>query len=159
MGVALGGMAWCTMSDPMSRRSFLSTGWKVGAGLIAIAGLVTTWDFIRPRASAGFAAIVSTIAPEAVGDGVVPVPEAKGYLVAVDDEVIALSEVCTHLSCRVPWVAENNRFECPCHGSKFMKDGTYIEGPAPRGMDQYATEVVDGVIEIDTTDVIQGEPA
>jgi cytochrome b6-f complex iron-sulfur subunit len=141
----------------MSRRSFLTTAWKVSAGLLAAAGLITTWDMLKPHLAAGFDALVKTVAPDAVPtSGVLEVPEARGYLVKTDDDIVALSEVCTHLGCRVPYIDENDRFECPCHGSKFTREGNYIEGPAPRGMDEYATEVVEGVIEIDTSDVIQG---
>ena len=148
------------MSD-ISRRSVLSTAWKVGFGLLAAAGVVTTWDLLKPTLAAGFEAIVRTVTPDAVPSaGVLEVPQARGYLVKVDEEeVLALSEVCTHLGCRVPYIDENGQFECPCHGSKFTREGNYIEGPAPRGMDEYAIEVVDGVIEIDTTDVIAGPAA
>ena len=141
----------------MTRRSFLSTAWKVGFGLLAAAGVVTSWDLLKPHLAAGFDAVVRTIKPDAVpATGVVEVRDARGYLVNIDGDILAFSEVCTHLGCRVPFVDENDRFECPCHGSKCTRAGDYIEGPAPRGMDGYATEVVDGVIEIDTTDVIPG---
>ena len=146
------------MSD-LSRRSFLSTTWKVGFGLLAAAGVITTWDLLKPTLAAGFDVIVKTVAPEAVpSSGVLEVPKARGYLVKTEDDVLALSEVCTHLGCRVPYIDENTRFECPCHGSKFTREGNYIEGPAPRGMDEYATEVVDGVILVDTSEVIAGPP-
>ena len=52
---------------------------------------------------------------------------------------MALYAVCTHLGCLPKWVDVNNRFECPCHGSKFQKTGLYIEGPAPRSMDRFRT--------------------
>ncbi len=143
----------------VTRRSFLSTTWKVGFGLLAAAGAVTSWDLLKPRLAAGFDAIVRTIAPDAVPEtGVVEVREARGYLVNIDGDVVAFSEVCTHLGCRVPYIDENDRFECPCHGSKFTREGCYIEGPAPRGMDHLATEVVEGIIEIDTTEVTKGSP-
>ena len=142
----------------LSRRSFLSTAWKVGFGLLVAAGAVTSWDMLKPQLAAGFDVIVKTVKPDAVPSaGVLVVPEARGYLVKVDeDEVLALSEVCSHLGCRVPYIDENARFECPCHGSKFTREGDYIEGPAPRGMDEYATEIVDGIILIDTSEVIAG---
>lgn len=144
----------------MSRRSFLSTAWKVGFGLLAAAGVITTWDLLKPGLAAGLDAIVRTVAPDAVPtEGVMEVPEARGYLANVEGEVVAFSEVCTHLGCRVPFIDENNRFECPCHGSKFTREGCYIEGPAPRGMDQYETEVADGVVVINTAEVISGTPA
>jgi cytochrome b6-f complex iron-sulfur subunit len=141
----------------ISRRSFLSAGWKIGFGLLAAAGVITTWDLLKPTLAAGVDVIVKTVKPDAVpASGVLEVPKARGYLVKIEDDVLALSEVCTHLGCRVPYIDENTRFECPCHGSKFTREGDYIEGPAPRGMDAYATEVVDGIIVIDTSDVIAG---
>ncbi len=30
--------------------------------------------------------------------------------------------------------AEDGRFECPCHGSKFAADGSLTGGPAPKGL-------------------------
>ncbi len=142
----------------ISRRSFLSTAWKVSFGLLAAAGVITTWDLLKPTLAAGVDVIVKTVKPDAVPSaGVLEVPEARGYLVKVDEEeILALSEVCTHLGCRVPYIDEAGQFECPCHGSKFTREGDYIVGPAPRGMDEYGTEVVEGVIVIDTSDVIAG---
>ncbi|MBT8202056.1 MAG: Rieske 2Fe-2S domain-containing protein, partial [Acidimicrobiia bacterium] len=74
------------------------------------------------------------------------------------DEVVALSEKCTHLGCRVPFCDSSGRFECPCHGTVFNRAGDHLAGPAPRGMDFYKVEVVDGVIEIDTGETIAGAP-
>ena len=82
--------------------------------------------------------------------------QARAYLTKVNDEVVALSEICPHLGCRVPFCASSGEFECPCHGSKFNRAGDYLEGPSPRGMDRYAVEIVDGVAVIDTTDTIKG---
>lgn len=38
------------------------------------------------------------------------------------------SRICTHQGCDTDVV--NNRFECPCHGSIFNKDGTVLRGPS-----------------------------
>lgn len=37
---------------------------------------------------------------------------------------------CTHLGCRLTWNPEEESYDCPCHGSRFDKDGNRIEGPA-----------------------------
>jgi cytochrome b6-f complex iron-sulfur subunit len=42
------------------------------------------------------------------------------------------------------WVDSTVRFECPCHGSKYEEDGTYIEGPAPRDLDRFRVVITDG---------------
>jgi cytochrome b6-f complex iron-sulfur subunit len=48
-------------------------------------------------------------------------------------------------------VDANGRFECPCHGSKYEVDGTYIEGPAPRSLDRFAMTITTTVGETLTT--------
>jgi cytochrome b6-f complex iron-sulfur subunit len=68
--------------------------------------------------------------------------------------LLALYGVCTHLGCLPKWAPTNERFECPCHGSKYRANGTYIEGPAPRGLDRFPVTVTftDGsVLETDGT--------
>ncbi|MFO7537253.1 MAG: ubiquinol-cytochrome c reductase iron-sulfur subunit [Chloroflexota bacterium] len=54
--------------------------------------------------------------------------------------VAAIYKVCTHLGCIYDWIQSNNRFECPCHGSKYRLDGRRIEDPAPRTLDRFKVE-------------------
>ena len=57
--------------------------------------------------------------------------------------VAAIYKVCTHLGCIYSWIPVNNRFECPCHGSKYRLDGRRIESPAPRTLDRFKVEALD----------------
>ncbi|MCJ7718121.1 MAG: ubiquinol-cytochrome c reductase iron-sulfur subunit [Anaerolineales bacterium] len=54
-----------------------------------------------------------------------------------EKDVIVFSDVCTHLSCRVAWDAENAEYFCPCHAALFDINGEVISGPPPRPLDQY----------------------
>ncbi|MBK8931205.1 MAG: Rieske 2Fe-2S domain-containing protein [Chloroflexi bacterium] len=56
--------------------------------------------------------------------------------------VAAIYKVCTHLGCIYTWTTSNNRFECPCHGSKYRLDGRRIESPAPRTLDRFKVYAV-----------------
>ncbi len=51
-----------------------------------------------------------------------------------------LSLVCTHQGCTINWVNSSMQFQCPCHGSKFDKDGNVIQGPANKNLQSYRTE-------------------
>jgi Rieske Fe-S protein len=133
--------------------------WKWGAGLIAAAGAWTSWDLLRPTLGNALGGKIRTVVADAVPErGVVPVTAARAYLTRIDGEIIALSEKCSHLGCRVPWCDSSSQFECPCHGSHFDRAGDYRAGPAPRGMDRFGVSVEDGVVFIDTTEVIAGNP-
>jgi cytochrome b6-f complex iron-sulfur subunit len=48
----------------------------------------------------------------------------------------AFSMVCTHEGCETN--VQNNRFECPCHGSVFANTGDVLVGPASRPLDGIA---------------------
>ena len=53
----------------------------------------------------------------------------------------AMSNICTHLGCRVRWVADRNQFFCPCHNGQFDKQGLVVAGPPPRPLDRYEVKV------------------
>jgi cytochrome b6-f complex iron-sulfur subunit len=70
----------------------------------------------------------------------------------------ALSTVCTHLGCTPNWLASEEKFKCPCHGSGFVKTGINIEGPAPRPLERYKIVLAeDGQILIDKNTKYQQE--
>ena len=37
---------------------------------------------------------------------------------------------CPHLGCALKWNKNEHTWDCPCHGSRFEKDGTLIDNPA-----------------------------
>lgn len=130
---------------PPSRREFLYYIWGASLALLlgqASAGLI--W-FAFPRFREGeFGGVFTVGAGDLPEVGLPPnsIPSGRFHISNSPDGVLALYGVCTHLGCLPKWVATNSRFECPCHGSKFTGDGSYIEGPAPRGLDRFNIELV-----------------
>ena len=59
-------------------------------------------------------------------------------------EFEAMSNICTHLGCRVRWIADREQFFCPCHNGVFDKDGQIVSGPVPRPLDRFDSKVEDG---------------
>lgn len=56
-------------------------------------------------------------------------------------DFIAMSNVCTHLGCRVRWISGREQFYCPCHDGIFDKEGNVVSGPPPRPLDRYEVKV------------------
>lgn len=61
-------------------------------------------------------------------------------------EFVAMSNICTHLGCRVRWIADQSQFFCPCHNGVFAKDGSVVAGPPPRPLDRYQLKVEEGQV-------------
>ena len=73
--------------------------------------------------------------------------EISVYILTEDGQnYTAMSNVCTHLGCRVRWIPDESKFACPCHNGFFAKDGSVVSGPPPRPLDRYQTKVENGIL-------------
>ncbi|MFZ0590917.1 MAG: Rieske 2Fe-2S domain-containing protein [Bryobacteraceae bacterium] len=65
-------------------------------------------------------------------------PNAKDQCLLVrtgEDDYVAYSQKCTHLSCAVYYSREDNQLICPCHNGRFsIRDGAVIQGPPTRAL-------------------------
>jgi len=130
----------------LSRRELLHYIWAVlvGAFALAVAGIGAKFSLPRPgRGEYGGVIDVGPVTdlPEP-GSAPASFPEGRLWIVRTDDGLVALNKVCTHLDCLVGWDELEGQFVCPCHGSKFEVDGTFVSGPAPRSLDRYAMQII-----------------
>ena len=151
--------------NSISRRSFLRRGlWGLLAVLTlegAIASIASLW----PKAQAGSG--ITKLYAGKISDypiGSVTHFPAGFFLSRLDSGFLALSQVCTHLGCIVPWkpdetsadkLAPRGRFNCPCHGSIFDRYGRVIVAPATRPMDLYSITLDGDKLYVDTSRAIQ----
>ena len=93
--------------------------------------------------------------PEEFVPGNVDIRFKKKYNIWVvrnEEGIYALSTVCTHLGCTPNWLATEQKFKCPCHGSGFRSSGINFEGPAPRPLERFMIYLADdGQIVVDKT--------
>ncbi|PYR48254.1 MAG: Rieske (2Fe-2S) protein [Acidobacteria bacterium] len=69
-----------------------------------------------------------------------------------------LISTCTHLGCTPNYLAAENKFKCPCHGSGFRLTGVNFEGPAPRPLERARVALADdGQILVDKSRHFQRE--
>ena len=145
----------------IGRRKFLSlTTWAIGgvitAGLAipAIAYIVgpalkreEAQDWIRlgpaSKVELGTPTLFKTKIKQQTG-WIVNEEERTIYVLTENGrDFIAMSNICTHLGCRVRWIPAQGQFFCPCHNGIFGKDGSVISGPPPRPLDRYEVKVED----------------
>jgi cytochrome b6-f complex iron-sulfur subunit len=142
----------------IDRRVFLNTAWKVlGVGLVLEAAW-TSYDILNPNDSNAVGGVIDAgPATDYATEGATYFAEGQFWLASSGGEVVALYQKCPHLGCKVPFNPATDRFECPCHGSKYNILGEYLEGPAPRGMDRFLIKVDshDEVL-VDTATLIPG---
>lgn len=140
--------------DSFSRRVFLRTLMWGSAGLFALLAGTASFAMFWPRKVTGFGAEITagSLADFPVGT-VTRIREGNFYISHVESGIIALYWQCTHLGCTVPWVEEEGRFHCPCHGSTFDRTGLNTGGPAPRPLDYMTVRLEGDTVIVDTGDI------
>jgi cytochrome b6-f complex iron-sulfur subunit len=163
---------------PVSRRDFFRRSLLYSLGLFGLQFGAASVAFLWPNLRGGFGSVIDLgLSPDAVKQQIQADRQpfyfgaGRFYLVAYEGEgadtvypgltaegLMALYQKCVHLGCRVPFCQQSQWFECPCHGSKYNRAGEYRDGPAPRGMDRFAVTVQNGIVQVDTSQIVLGPP-
>jgi len=145
--------------DELSRRNFMQTAiWGIGGligivfGASAVAYVVgpslkklqtETWVRLGPtsKVELGIPTLFTFTIQTQTG-WIENTEELSVYVLSVDGRTyIAMSNICTHLGCRVRWITEQDQFFCPCHNGVFDISGDVVSGPPPRPLDRYDVKV------------------
>lgn len=148
--------------DQLSRRNFMSIATAAIGGLIGVVIAIPAvayvigpalqrrtgenWVRLGPtsKVELGTPTLFKTIIESQTG-WISTEDEISVYVLTEDGrEYIALSNICTHLGCRVRWISDQAQYFCPCHNAAFDKFGEVASGPPPKPLDQYETRVEDG---------------
>jgi Rieske Fe-S protein len=150
------------VADPQRRR-FLITGiTAIGCGIAAAIGVpAALYVTGSARASSAEQTWIRLGSTSSIEPGAPPtlmkatVSRRSGYRVEEQEvsvfvttdngsDFLVLSNVCTHLGCRVRWVDDQDGFFCPCHNAVFGPGGEVRQGPPPRPLDRFESMVEDG---------------
>jgi cytochrome b6-f complex iron-sulfur subunit len=120
-------------ASELNRRQFFV---KVGITSIAVAAAGTgvfAYEYLSPNVLYEPSPIVNAGKPDRYPPDSVTLDPLTGiYIVRDPQGFFALSAICTHLGCLTAYKPELGIIACPCHGSKFDKNGIKIAGPAPK---------------------------
>lgn len=95
-----------------------------------------------------------------------PIPAADGVTIDRDAQVIvvrhqgglyAFNLACPHENTALRWRRADNRFQCPRHESKYLPDGTFIEGRATRHMDRLPVRRDGSNLVIDLSRIVRSD--
>ncbi|HXY03970.1 MAG TPA: Rieske (2Fe-2S) protein [Terriglobales bacterium] len=141
------------------RRSFFV---KLGLGSLSIATAGTAvfaYQFLSPNVLYEPSPVVNAGKPEGYPLDSVTLDVNSGiYVIHAKEGFFSLSAVCTHLGCLTAWKPELGIVACPCHGSKFKRDGEKIEGPAPRPLPWYRVWLSDdGDLMVDRSTTVRSQ--
>jgi cytochrome b6-f complex iron-sulfur subunit len=131
----------------VNRREFLNIAFLASLGLVSLEAAGLTVLFAFPTFEEGeFGGVIDVGSiSDLPGPSDPPrnEPKVKLWVSNTDQGVMGIFKVCTHLGCLYNWSEQEVRFLCPCHGSQFEKNGTYLAGPAPRSLDKFVVRIVD----------------
>ena len=119
----------------MTRRDFLTT-LGFGAFLVASGAIAAMFArFLTPNIVTPAPGPVEIGMPdEYAGGSLTHIESARVYLGRDARGFYAISATCTHLGC-TPRL-DGDEFVCPCHGSRFSRNGQVVSAPATRALER-----------------------
>ncbi len=131
----------------------------MGGALAVITGAFayTFARFMQPNLLTGASGPVDVgVAGQYAVESLTFIEAARSYLGRDKRGFYAIIAVCTHLGC-TPRL-DGNAFNCPCHGSRFARDGAVLSGPAARPLQRaFVGRATNGRLFIDRRRVVPAD--
>jgi cytochrome b6-f complex iron-sulfur subunit len=139
-----------------NRRDFLDKIALASLGIAAVGGVQVLMGYLSPNVLFEPPTRFRAGAPDSYPvNSVTFIADQLVYIVRSPQGMWALSAICTHLGCITQWKPEANMIACPCHGSKFTRDGAKTAGPAPRPLSRLSlTLTTDGELMVDKLETV-----
>jgi nitrite reductase/ring-hydroxylating ferredoxin subunit len=146
----------CKDENGVPRRDFLNKITAAALGITGLGGAVVTLNYISPNVLFEPPSRFHIGPPEDYPvNSVNFLREQQVFIVRTANGFFAVSAICTHLGCIVEWKPDDNLIECPCHGSKYTRDGKKVAGPAPRSLPHFSIQLApDGQLVVDKMNAI-----
>ena len=141
----------------VSRRKIIGYGWIAATTVIVGELIGGTFAYLWPKVRGEKAErllIPGKVEDFQVGKMAIFRKE-KVFINRMDEGLLAMSAICTHLRCIVSWNESKETFDCPCHGAHFNAVGEVLAGPPPRPLDLHPVEIVGEKVVVNTSKVIR----
>ena len=126
----------------LSRRDFIkfSTNTLFGlAGVLGLGGLVRYFSYL-PDPGPPTEFDLGDVAGYPIGLRTLRL-DIPAVIYNREGEIVAHSLICTHLGCTIE--NDGDGFVCPCHGSRFDKDGVVAKGPAQEPLRKLRVDILE----------------
>ncbi|MDP4219202.1 MAG: Rieske (2Fe-2S) protein [Bacteroidota bacterium] len=148
----------------VTRRYFLELLGLGSIGIVSVGSIALSASYLSPNVVKEPPTKFKLGTPSNFSPGSVTLIQDQNVFVvrAKEGYFFALSATCTHLGCITNWKGEEGIIACPCHGSKFNREGTVIGGPAPKQLprfemtlDDQGNLIVDKGVKVDEHNVLK----
>ncbi|MHB1161584.1 MAG: QcrA and Rieske domain-containing protein [Chloroflexota bacterium] len=75
-------------------------------------------------------------------DGFREYDDVRGvFVIRRGDDILAFTNICTHMGCSVRWLDWRQQILCPCHGGMYDRWGNLVGGPPARSLPLYVSRI------------------
>jgi Rieske Fe-S protein len=156
-GVA--GSPCCQACPLLDRRDFLAQASNALGMVVATLGL-------SPAQPGGLGVRFARAVWSSDEEHAYPVPTTDGATIDKENQVIlvrlaqkvyAFNLSCPHQNTALHWLADEGRFQCPKHKSRYQPDGVFVSGRATRNMDRFAIRRDRAMVVVDVDEMYRSD--